>query len=81
MPEKSISAEIKNNPSAQVWVATDDQRILFYAASDPERGSELGRIVLPSEPTTLVYHCGQVSSFLDKERIFNANHATLTPIC
>jgi len=43
-----------------VWVATDDLRILFYAASDPERGSELGRIVLPSQPVSLVYHCGQV---------------------
>jgi len=43
-----------------VWVATDDLRIIFYAASDPERGSELGRIVLPSQPISLVYHCGQV---------------------
>ena len=48
--------------SAQVWVATDDLRIIFYAASDPERGCELGRIVLPSQPISLVYHCGQVRS-------------------
>jgi len=43
-----------------VWVATDDRRILFYAAADPERGSEIGRIVLPSDPVSLVYHLGQV---------------------
>ena len=36
-----------------VWVATDDRRILFYAAADPERGSEIGRIVLPSDPVIL----------------------------
>ena len=44
----------------QVWVATDDRRILFYSASDPERGTVLGRSVLPADPLCLVYHCGQV---------------------
>ena len=43
-----------------VWVATDDCRILLYAATDPERGCELGRIVLPAGPVSMVHHMGQV---------------------
>jgi len=43
-----------------VWVATDDRRILLYAAADPERGSEVGRIMLPAAPLCQVYHCSKV---------------------
>ena len=46
-----------------VWVATDDQRILFYSASDPERGHEVGRLVLPHNILAMVYHMSQVMSF------------------
>ena len=53
MPDEPLKSDL-------VWVATDDRRILFYAAADPERGSELGRIVLPSDPVSLLYHLGQV---------------------
>ena len=34
----------------QVWIATDDRRILLYVAADPENGSEVGRIMLPAAP-------------------------------
>ena len=44
----------------QVWVATDDQRILFYSAAEPERGTELGRVVMPSDIVTMIHHAGQV---------------------
>jgi len=43
-----------------VWIATDDRRILLYAASDPEKGFEVGRIVLPVDPSCQIYHCGKV---------------------
>ena len=43
-----------------VWVATSDHRILLYAAADPEKGSEVGRISLSAAPSCLVYHCGKV---------------------
>jgi len=43
-----------------VWVATDDRRILLYAAADPEKGSEVGRIMLPAQPLCQVYHCTKV---------------------
>ena len=43
-----------------VWVATDDQRILFYSAADPERGTELGRVVMPADIVTMLHHGGQV---------------------
>ena len=43
-----------------VWVATSDHRILLYAAADPEKGSEVGRISLGVAPSCLVYHCGKV---------------------
>jgi len=43
-----------------VWVATDDKRILLYAAADPEKSFEVGRISLDVDPTCLVYHCGKV---------------------
>ena len=46
-----------------VWVATDDQRILFYSASDPERGHEVGRLVLPHNILAMVYHMSQVRKF------------------
>ena len=29
-----------------VMVATDDRRILFYSATEPERGCEMGRLVV-----------------------------------
>ena len=34
----------------EVWVATDDRRILLYAGADPENGCEVGRIMLPAAP-------------------------------
>ena len=43
-----------------VWVATDDHRILFYSATDPERGTEMGRLMLPADVVSMVYHHGQV---------------------
>ena len=43
-----------------VWIATDDHRILFYSAADPERGTELGRLVLDHDIMTMVCHQGQV---------------------
>merc|ERR1712013_290307 len=43
-----------------VWIATDDRRILLYASSDPEKGFEVGRIVLPVDPSCQIYHCGKV---------------------
>ena len=43
-----------------VWVATDDQRILFYSAADPERGTELGRMVMPADIVTMLHTGGQV---------------------
>merc|ERR1719481_1223764 len=43
-----------------VWIATDDRRILLYAAADPEKGFAVGRIVLPVDPSCQVYHCGKV---------------------
>ena len=45
-----------------VWVATSDKRVLLYAAADPEKGSEVGRISLGVAPACLVYHCGKVCS-------------------
>ena len=47
-------------PEDLVMVATDDRRILFYSASEPERGCELGRLVVPGDIASLVQHCGQV---------------------
>ena len=47
-------------PEELVMVATDDRRILFYSASEPERGCELGRLVVPGDIASLVQHCGQV---------------------
>ena len=43
-----------------VWVATDDQRILFYSAADPERGTELGRAVVSADIVSMAHSCGQV---------------------
>ena len=43
-----------------VMVATDDRRILFYSATEPERGCEMGRLVVPGDIVSLVQHCGQV---------------------
>ena len=42
----------------EVWVATDDRRILLYAGADPENGSEVGRIMLPAAPLcqVIVHH-------------------------
>ena len=47
-------------PEELVMVATDDRRILFYSASEPERGCELGRLVVPGDIASLVQHCGQM---------------------
>ena len=35
-------------------------RIILYSASDPERGTELGRATLRSDIDTIVYHCDAV---------------------
>ena len=43
-----------------VWVATDDKRILLYAAADPDKAAEVGRISLAVAPVSMVYHCGKV---------------------
>ena len=43
-----------------VMVATDDRRILFYSATEPERGCEMGRLVVPGDIASLVQHGGQV---------------------
>ena len=43
-----------------VWVATDDKRILLYAAADPDKAAEVGRISLAVTPVSMVYHCGKV---------------------
>ena len=43
-----------------VWVATDDRRILLYAAADPDKSCEVGRISLAVAPVCMVYHCGKV---------------------
>ena len=41
-------------------MSTSDKRILLYAAADPEKGSEVGRISLGVAASCLVYHCGKV---------------------
>jgi len=43
-----------------IWVATDDQRILLYAASEPERGFDVGRIMLAEDPLCQVFHNNKV---------------------
>ena len=34
--------------------------ISLSSATDPERGTEASKVLLPAEPACLVYHCGQV---------------------
>ena len=41
---------IDHQHNLQVWIATDDRRILLYVAADPENGIEVGRIMLPAAP-------------------------------
>ena len=50
------------NPLAAdlIWVATDDRRVLLYGAAEPERGREVGRIVLAAEAACILYHAAQV---------------------
>ena len=48
-----------------IWVATDDKRILLYSASNPERGSEAGRVTLTVSASCLVHHGGKVYAGLD----------------
>ena len=43
-----------------VWVATDDARILIYAAADPDKSVEVGRISLPDDCCSMVYTCNKV---------------------
>jgi hypothetical protein len=70
------------NPLAAdlVWIATDDRRVLLYGAAEPERGREVGRIALPAEAASILYHaaqvwvglgCGSLSVFRRDPRYFN----------
>jgi len=43
-----------------VWVATDSNAIIIYSASDPEKGTELARAILPAAPRSLAHHCDAV---------------------
>ena len=47
-------------PEDLVMVATDDRRILFYSAYEPERGCEQGRLVVGGDIVSMIYHGGQV---------------------
>ena len=62
-----LSSSSWENPLAAdlVWVATDDRRVLLYGAAEPERGREVGRIVLTSKAASILYHAGQVWVGLD----------------
>merc|ERR1719445_661046 len=55
-----VTHEGDTSRADMVWIATDDHRILFYSAADPERGTELGRLVLDHDIMTMVCHQGQV---------------------
>jgi hypothetical protein len=70
------------NPLAAdlVWIATDDRRVLLYGAAEPERGREVGRIALPAEAASILYHaaqvwvglgCGSLSVYRRDPRYFN----------
>jgi hypothetical protein len=61
-PASSFASPSWENPLAAdlVWVATDDRRILLYGAVEPERGREVGRIVLAAEAASILYHASQV---------------------
>ena len=55
---KYLVFHVVSSSPLEVWVATDDRRILLYAAADPENGCEVGRIMLPAAPLCQVidYH-------------------------
>ena len=60
VPGVEGGAAVTSDTGDLVWVATDDQRILLYSAVDPERGTEMGRLVLPAAVVTMVYHHAHV---------------------
>jgi len=44
----------------QVWVAEDDNTIVMYAALEPEKGREVGRVYMMAKPVALLYQKGSV---------------------
>ena len=52
---KTLSPSI----SDLVIVGTDDRRLLYYSACEPERGQEVGRAVLPAPLSSLAAVAGQ----------------------